>query len=717
MKSILPILSFAMAAGTQLHAADIVTGDVTSTLGPDFFFDSASVGGGTDFNSSNQGFARDFGALDVGNGGSNVTITGIGWASSAGGTVATEVTATITYLGADELVGGGDDVVVGSVTDTLVFSGAGEYVWDFDSPLTAVLSGEGSRFLIQITANGNIRYKTFPNSSGAGNVKLSAAGTSTAVVLADSDLDEIPDIYETDTGIYVSPTNTGTDPLDDDSDGDTFLDGEEVDTIGTDPNLADTDDDGLDDNIEADPGALGYTGTNPLLYDTDDDGLRDGAETNTGTYENEDDTGTDPLEPDTDFDGLKDGVETNTGVYIDETDTGTNPNDDDWDNDLLLDGWETGNGTNPFVADANGDPDVDDLDNISERDAGTDPQDPDSDNDGLSDGIEANNLLAGYTGTNPNSRDSDNDSLGDKFEIDNGLDAFSNADFDNDTFSDRFEVLFYGSDPKVGTSFPGDGTHPAPGTLTPVLDGGPVAAVGDFGLGETLNSAVVNEVAQGGSDFDFGLGVTSFTTVYENALPAAGSEVTLTGFAWVVPGAGTTSGDIRVDFYDPGADGVFDGIDADTHLGSATGSLTVTGVTTVMYWNFDTPISFTSSGTALAVRIQSTAGLRIKAQDNFATGLWNTNEGTGTFGNVRASRFSIGGTVVAPEGPRILTITRSGTSTSLTWDLGSAAAVDLERSTDLGLTDPWTKVLTGTTETSYNEVSTDDAAFFRLAVP
>jgi hypothetical protein len=36
----------------------------------------------------------------------------------------------------------------------------------------------------------------------------------------DDDNDGLADVYETDTGTYVSPTDTGTDPLDDDSDDD-----------------------------------------------------------------------------------------------------------------------------------------------------------------------------------------------------------------------------------------------------------------------------------------------------------------------------------------------------------------------------------------------------------------------------------------------------------------------------------------------------------------
>jgi len=414
---------------------------------------------------------------------------------------------------------------------------------------------------------------------------------------------------------------------------------------------------------------------------------------------------------DTDMDGLPDFAETGgdyddgngtLGTYNGPADTGTFFNRADSDGDGILDGEEVNGET------------------ISGFNYTSDPTLLDSDNDSYEDGDEVNgifNTAFSNAPTNPGSRDTDNDGLGDKYELANGLNPRLNDDWDSDTYSDFDEVKIYGSDPKVDTSFPGAGA-PAVGSFTAIQDTGVTNLVPED-LTSTLGTAIINEAAVGGNvDADFGNGITSFVLNYPNAFPAAGSAVSLTGFAWpVISVAQNASGDILLEFYDPGADGVVDGIDIDTLVGTAKGTLTTTGTTTIMYWNFDTPVNFTSSGTALMVKVLSTDSLRIKAQDNIATGEWYRNDGLSTFGNIRTSRFSIGGTAIAPDAPQILTFTRSGTTTSLTWDLGAAASVNLERSTDLGASDPWRTVLENTTNTSYQETSSDPKAFFRIVSP
>lgn len=124
----------------------------------------------------------------------------------------------------------------------------------------------------------------------------------------DTDNDGLPNAHETNTGVYISETETGTDPNNPDSDGD-----------------------GLGDYIESyDHGTVNAPslGTDPNDPDTDGDGLMDGVETNTGIYQSPSDTGTDPLLADTDGDTINDGndvyplavdncdVDNNTGASV-----------------------------------------------------------------------------------------------------------------------------------------------------------------------------------------------------------------------------------------------------------------------------------------------------------------------------------------------------------------------------------------------------------------
>jgi hypothetical protein len=87
----------------------------------------------------------------------------------------------------------------------------------------------------------------------------------------------------------------GTDPFNEDTDGDALYDGGEVNEYGTNPLDADSDGDGLEDSTETE------RGTDPWNYDTDGDGISDRDEL--------EEFGTDPLNADTDGDGVKDGEE------------------------------------------------------------------------------------------------------------------------------------------------------------------------------------------------------------------------------------------------------------------------------------------------------------------------------------------------------------------------------------------------------------------------
>lgn len=127
---------------------------------------------------------------------------------------------------------------------------------------------------------------------GDGLIDLDELDVGTDPTVVDTDGDLIPDGLEVHT--------TGTDPLDDDSDDDGLLDGnEDVDQNGlvdggeTDPNAFDTDGDRVSDGVE-----LGLT--QPQGDDTDQDVFVADADPSTTT---------DPTNADTDGDGINDGEE------------------------------------------------------------------------------------------------------------------------------------------------------------------------------------------------------------------------------------------------------------------------------------------------------------------------------------------------------------------------------------------------------------------------
>jgi hypothetical protein len=114
-----------------------------------------------------------------------------------------------------------------------------------------------------------------------------------------------------------------------DDDSDTLSNYREENITLTNPNLADSDSDGLSDPEEI------AAETDPNIADTDEDGLSDGAEVNTYA--------SNPKKKDTDDDGLSDGDEINT--YL------SNPNNSDSDSDGIPDASEVAAGLDLNTAD------------------------------------------------------------------------------------------------------------------------------------------------------------------------------------------------------------------------------------------------------------------------------------------------------------------------------------------------------------------------------
>ena len=149
-----------------------------------------------------------------------------------------------------------------------------------------------------------------------------------------------------------------------DDDGDTLPNDEELQRYHTDPRKADTDGDGVRDDVEL------AAKTDPLNADSDGDGLRDDVELAAKTN---------PLKADTDGDGLGDAAELARK---------TNPLVADTDGDGLSDNEEVNGTTDPLNADTDGDRLSDRLE-LATR---TNPLAEDTDGDGIADGDEDKNL-------------------------------------------------------------------------------------------------------------------------------------------------------------------------------------------------------------------------------------------------------------------------------------------------------------------------------------
>ncbi len=159
--------------------------------------------------------------------GGMITITGLGL-PFRGGTTATIVTVTVTYLGADGMVNTNDDEIVGIATDDLNYSVVGEYAWQFTTPMEFDWDGLNNRFRFAITGiDGNVRFKSRPvneSPSGQGGIPMSVGGSmdSDMVLLGDVNLDGVVDLL--DVQPFVSLVTTGGFQVEADINMDGFVD-------------------------------------------------------------------------------------------------------------------------------------------------------------------------------------------------------------------------------------------------------------------------------------------------------------------------------------------------------------------------------------------------------------------------------------------------------------------------------------------------------------
>lgn len=216
----------------------------------------------------------------------------------------------------------------------------------------------------------------------------------TLQAVADTDGDGLPNDYETANGF--NPNSAADASHDPDADGLTVL---QEFQRGTNPRLADTDGDGLNDGAEANT-----HGTSPTIGDTDRDGRGDGAEVNGSPV-------TDPLDADSDNDGVTDGIEVQQG---------TDPNDPD--SYPALDADADGIGDRVDNCPTIPNPSQTDTDGDTLGDA----CDPDDDGDGAADGNDNCRLVA-----NASQVDGDGDGVGDP--CDNCAAVANAAQQDNDS--------------------------------------------------------------------------------------------------------------------------------------------------------------------------------------------------------------------------------------------------------------------------------------------
>jgi len=277
----------------------------------------------------------------------------------------------------------------GALTDG---SGDDQGEYDADSRTITVRLGTGADEVdggvMDIDESAVIRFQVTVDDDAAGTI------ANQANITAGGELGAPPDDYFTDededaAGPQPTLGEVGScaGPHCVDTDGDGILDPVEVITFGTDPNDADSDDDGVPDGDEPSLGedSDGDGLINALDPDSDNDGLFDGTELGLDCSSSDTDTDAGACRADADS-----GATTTDPLDADTDDGGVDDGNEDFNLDGAIDAGETdptaGHGDDDDLVDSDGDG----LGDTLEEELGSDPNDADSDDDGVPDGDEPN---------------------------------------------------------------------------------------------------------------------------------------------------------------------------------------------------------------------------------------------------------------------------------------------------------------------------------------
>jgi predicted flap endonuclease-1-like 5' DNA nuclease len=323
--------------------------------------------------------------------------------------------AGLTIDPATGVISGTPTQTIGNTTFTVFanHTNGNSYSWDFTIEVLEDTDGDGDPDTLPIDYDGNAD---------------SIRGPPGLTEDLDDDNDGLPDLNETDTGIWNGEGDTGTDPLNPDTDGDGFCDGPASEVY-----------DRLGNLVCRGPDPDPHDPTDPL--DTDGDMYPDDDPDGEGGLEADDDDDNDGY-PDISEDACNSDSKNATSIP------------EDMDGDAICDGDDL-------------DMDGDGIDNLNETGLpiGTDPDNPDTDGDGVCDGPESpvtSNCTAGPDAfpLDPSaSKDTDGDGKPD--DLVPGVNSTSDPaliedlDDDNDGWDDLDEIAC-GTDSLNETDIPID---------------------------------------------------------------------------------------------------------------------------------------------------------------------------------------------------------------------------------------------------------------------